>query len=985
MISKGLIVLSLGISVCALARAQQQSAPDPRARPAVASAEGAVAPAPGQVGWIVRCTTPGVDFSVLRDAYARRARPDEIASIVASYEMHVKAARAGLFERVTMLGGRVTNSWWIVNAVGIEIADDEAVIAALRALPGVGGLEPVRVVRGTTVPRAPLQDAVNVWGHNAVAAHAAGWTGAISQSVDMVVSIAVLDSELLTQMDPLPAARRHHAVLRLDGMTTKATRVAADIQISPNSFAVPSDHGLSIASIAAGCAPNGQPGTWSGGGWSHGHAPGAEILSVNIAIDAAPIPTSDSATLLSAWQWVTAHKSDYGIVVAVNSFGGDPDPTAQIQSALDTCADVADVLVVVSGGNGIPPNQPWWSTPGTCWDSQYVANGIAVGAAGMHSRFVPLWATVGPMTPLTTLQGLVGTNSPTPSGYERQYPDLIAAGETHLLPNQADESASIAQWGGSSLAAPHVAGAGYLWICGPDNGTTLPARTALMARAALLATAEDVSVQNNVSGLAAANTMGAGFLRTDWLTSESAALGLDVQQRTETVSTGAVRTYSLNIVQGRTYAVAVAWKRTDYSPAPNWPNLDLVLDPSFGLDVGSASETSFGVGMRRTWERMTFVAPFTGAIDYEVHFTSVPVAGAVTFATATTELPGNTAARVEEITGNAGCITQGFAPGSVWSTMSSLPGGNPPLPPSQNFTNSDCATPGSCLNWELDEGWYAVPFGLPNPGVNGDIEFWMRVGAEYSGTMECYTVSHSPAGASNGYSYGPSTTIIDHTQARVFGGIAYGRIRHGSFLVMNFGPKMWWVDRRFVPAATWTAWQQTSGFPRWKGTFVNGAFTGFTPAHGIVTLPSGFIRHPQWQLTVLARVPTFGGGSPWYVPLHLDRDRLQVPRLGTTFEVQTNNFTYSPAPTGVWLAIGLVPTAPWLVPGSTTCYWLINPSTLLPSLILSNGSAQNLVPIPHSASLAGAALEMQSVLLHPNPNPPDGLATSNAIRAVIGF
>ena len=68
--------------------------------------------------------------------------------------------------------------------------------------------------------------------------------------------------------------------------------------------------------------------------------------------------------------------STFGIRVAVNSFGGDPDPAAAVQQALDTCADVADVLVVVPSGNTGDS-----TVGGPLWDSQYAINGVAVGAS----------------------------------------------------------------------------------------------------------------------------------------------------------------------------------------------------------------------------------------------------------------------------------------------------------------------------------------------------------------------------------------------------------------------------------------------------------------------------------------------------------------------------------------------------------------------------------------------------------------------------
>ncbi len=978
--------------LCAASIAQDHTIPQPdssqvRARPPVSVTN------QGNI-WIVQCAGPGPDHSRLRAAYAEGESAARIAALIAASELAASQRMAALRAAIAEIGGRVVRSWWIVDALAVSLPPGTGP-EVLRSLPGVGRVDPNNLVLGTSIGAQPIEHAISTLGHNTAAAHVGGYTGS-ARGGQSYQSIAVLDAELLAAVTTAPAAYRHHGVLRVGGAPTAASRVIADAQVGSSvNSTVPFDHGNAVAAIAAGARLTGGT-TFTGA--SNGHAPGADLVSVNVAV-ATPAaaypgnanpqllpPISDAVTLLSAWQWVLANRATYGIRVAVNSFGGDPNPAAPVQQALDACADVGDIVVVVPSGN--EGNSRIGSLPGVpnpCWDSQYAANGVAVAAAGAHTRAVPSWVSNAPLTPANTVQPLGSSNLPTPAGYERQYPDMVAAGLDMVLPFHTNEAAFTMN-SGTSMAAPNVAGSAFLWLVGPDGAAVLPARTALMARAAMLASAE-----------------ASGFLRSDWLTVDSTSLGAVQDQVTSNPTTGSTYTRMLPVVAGKTYSVAVAWKRTDYSTNPDWANLDLAVTMA-GASLGSsASAVGAGnVGVRRTWERVVFTAPSSGTVAIDVVFTHVPTGAAVTHAFAATELPvvggpGSTRARFEPVAASQGatCTTAGLGSTSV-SSFSTLN-----ITGTANAYLKNCSAGGP---QNMLPGLYA--FQTTGGGYGTVVDFSFEIDCVHEGYIDVYSYST----LSGGY-WNPCTTTISPTPqggtivdtCRIYhrAGTSYlsGRLLSGGYLVFDFPATVrWWKYRPWLSPSQWMASPWTinncySAWPyvAWTGSRVPGvpptignapfSFGGAATLGLNQTFAGQMLRsHWEWRFTYRIVDPAQPGGlSPRAVVL----GTTGVPRIGSDIGLLSAGSYPNTAGSG-WLLVGFwLPGSPQisqpLQPGSS-CSLLVNPEIIVPSAAFT-GTYSTLIPVPNDPGLAGLAFDMQQYVLDSAGVP----ASSNAWRAVLGF
>lgn len=604
-------------------------------------------------------TAPGPSLAVRSiglDATSRaRLHQEEIARRTAWCREVVAALEPDL----TSMGGRVLQIYPMFHMCLVEIP--RPVVAELVDHPLVRSLSSDGPARSLSLwsPSDPVP--ANTEHHRTDLAHAAGFTGAGSPTWAPVV--AILDGWLLGFGTPPNA--HHHQHLHEDGDPVKPTRVLADLDWdTANPLALPSRplsnnpgnltnvyHGVSIAGIVAGhqVVPS------NGYEFTNGEAPNAGLVSINIIKSHPPRWIACQQQWEPAGYWafqsqvlaglneLVTHKFDYAgtvnptrpIRIANLSYGGPPNPTHAVNDALRKVVADADILVVTAAGN----------EGALAFESYYNVNGLAVGSmdawfretSGAWNRSISDFSSRGPLTPTTTgswcaAGGDADSSWPVPTvAFARQFPDLAAVGSSQGTALQDDETQAFVT-SGTSLAAPHVAGAAQLLLAGLDGQAPTTILSSQELRAALLVTTE-----NTVSHGNGDDVSGAGFLRTDRITYAKNLNDFSVALQTVTMtSVGQTKTLgSFPVTANERYAVAVSWPALDPIAGitnPNWLDLDLSVSvPGVG---GVTSAATYG---NRTWERVEFTAQASGTASITISAarvgaspsTPVPVAYAV--------------------------------------------------------------------------------------------------------------------------------------------------------------------------------------------------------------------------------------------------------------------------------------------------------------------------------------------------------------------
>ena len=526
--------------------------------------------------WIVHFKKRSFDLSSFRNAIRERRSASEVATIVEGLEVAMSEDQAPFVRACEQLGGRVTHQWWLINAACVEL--DAEGLEELRRWGNVALIERDRLHRGA------IRVATNANNHAADAVQAAGYSGA-------GVAVAILD----TGQDVVSGATgRPHRTYFVDGDPNnvtgggiRGTRLLFNRQVGSMGAEDPTGHGTAVTAVAAG-AP------WGTLESDAGHASEAGIASYALSDDA--MGRTNSTTLISAWQQVAADRVAYSIVSANHSYTGYADPLLSTNRAMDSVALNADVLCTLAAGNG-------GASPNAAQISPGAVNGIAVGAVTANTHVRWPYSTLGPL----------------PGDPLRTFPDLVACGD-QIVTARTDIETQNATFSGTSLAAPHVAGA----------AATLRARfpnlTALETRAILYASAADITAQNLGENR---NRVGLGFLRTD--------------RAHDLVSTGSYgeatvslsqpeHSFVLPAIAGQTFSIAIAWNRQDVM-STDWSNLDLlVLGPNGSTLV--AAEWP-----RNVYELIRFRSPLTGNLTVRIAGRTIE-GGSQEFAYAITDSPG---------------------------------------------------------------------------------------------------------------------------------------------------------------------------------------------------------------------------------------------------------------------------------------------------------------------------------------------------------
>ncbi|MFD8938194.1 S8 family serine peptidase [Streptomyces sp. NPDC059578] len=187
-------------------------------------------------------------------------------------------------------------------------------------------------------------------------------------------------------------------------------------------------HGTHIASIAAGTGAK-------SGGTYQGVAPGAKILNGKIMND---IGATESGTI-AAVDWAVGRGAD---IVSMSFGSGDTPEVTPLEAHINRVSKEKGVLFTVSASNEGP-------TPGSVGSPGSAEAALTVGAVDDADRIAP-FSSVGPLhdgaiKPDITAPGVGITAASAPG--------------SHIAGQVGENPAGYFSIGGTSMAAPHVAGA----------------------------------------------------------------------------------------------------------------------------------------------------------------------------------------------------------------------------------------------------------------------------------------------------------------------------------------------------------------------------------------------------------------------------------------------------------------------------------------------------------------------------------------------
>lgn len=383
---------------------------------------------------------------------ARAPGSDKVAqrsAVMHQLQATADSSQTAVLNQLEMLqqSGEVSSyrQLWIVNAIGV--VGTEAALATLTNHPDVVRVEPDSTISAFTqsidefdvetfeVVAQPITTELKNWGlpHARVpeAWHGYGIDGA-------GVVVAIIDSGVdFTHPDLLPNYRGNLGGGSFDH--NGSWFYAYD----PTAVTVPTDtfgHGTHVAGTAVG--HNGL-----------GVAPGAEWIGVSIADSFGVLHDS---SILAALQWVLAPDGDPTLApdIVNGSWGDDANPDT-FQPAIDALV-AAGIVPIFSIGNSGP-------FPGTLGAPASYQNSIAVGAHDDSNDLV--WFS---------------SRGPSPF-HNDPAPNLTAPG-TAIFSSYPQGLYAIAS--GTSMAAPHVAGAAAL-LLSADPTLTQNEIVALLAETAV--------------------------------------------------------------------------------------------------------------------------------------------------------------------------------------------------------------------------------------------------------------------------------------------------------------------------------------------------------------------------------------------------------------------------------------------------------------------------------------------------------------------
>ncbi|MCA8970700.1 MAG: hypothetical protein KDC95_12980, partial [Planctomycetes bacterium] len=237
----------------------------------------------GTESWVVNFKTRPFDLLALRAEMYGNRDPRVVAEIVKDLEAKVKAHQKDFCDEIVALGGTVTQQWWIVNALCIEIAPDK--LDTIRAMENVASVDPDLEVFPA------IKTATNSANHNSDALNTIGVTG-------NGVACAIIDTGQDSNMN---GTGKPHITYSRRGSTT-VTRLVKNLQLGLMSADDVHGHGTGVASISAGWK-------WNTTQADNGHAYDANIVGYSIANNTAG--SSSTSVMATAYQTAAADAASF--------------------------------------------------------------------------------------------------------------------------------------------------------------------------------------------------------------------------------------------------------------------------------------------------------------------------------------------------------------------------------------------------------------------------------------------------------------------------------------------------------------------------------------------------------------------------------------------------------------------------------------------------------------------------------------------------
>ena len=338
---------------------------------------------------------------------------------------------------VEALGGEVVYRYDTLNAIAVRVSPDQ--VAALKSLPGV-----VSVMENT-----PLSPALDI-SARAIGARGTWWFDNYTGYSGSGASIAVID----TGID-----RNHPALSAHNIQEKQCLYVTGGLPYDTTTDDI-NGHGTHIAGIVGS-----RDSLYRGVAWGMSSLINAKAgYSTNGLDNGSAIMWPSDAMACADWAVSPSVGAD-----ALNLSWGGPtegEDDGDFERFWDALVDTWDAVVAIAAGNSGPGSSTLLS-PGIAYNVISVANINDNNNTDRNYHFIDTTSSRGP----------------TPSG--RKKPDLAAPGTSIISTDNSWETTSgFISYTGTSMAAPHVAGAAGLLM---GRGVTSP----MAIKALLINSAED--------------------------------------------------------------------------------------------------------------------------------------------------------------------------------------------------------------------------------------------------------------------------------------------------------------------------------------------------------------------------------------------------------------------------------------------------------------------------------------------------------------
>lgn len=507
------------------------------------------------------------DLAEFRAAVRSHQPASVVDRIVASLQARAEQETADFRTEVRALGGDVVITFWLINAVTIEI--DPKHVAQLEKLANVAYIHPDL----PTEPLRMIKTATAANNHNAdYVQNTLGITGA---GVGVGIIDTGQDSNMGTSGRPHMIYYRNNDTSQTKDGGIGGSLLHANKQLAAQPPDDPHNHGTGVAGIATG-------NSWNNAAGDRGHAYDAVKIGYSICQSAGSCGSSLAIEALG-FQTAAADKVQFNIASANMSYSSTPNPLDVSQQAIDACALNADLLPVTAAANSSS------STTG----SSSTANGLAVAAVAPTSKAVASFSSRGPLSGDT----------------QRFFPDISACGVSTIMPLRNNEASNYTG-SGTSMASPQVAGAAAL------IQAARPGASASEVKAILLCNTEDISAQNPSPPYNTRNAYGMGFLRDDLAVGNALVPARTLSGAISSTTTP--RTHQILVTANQKVSVALVWHRHVLTSTA-WSNLGLRV-------LSGTTVIAQNNDPRNLYEVVRFTAPSSTVLTVEVSASSLEVA-----------------------------------------------------------------------------------------------------------------------------------------------------------------------------------------------------------------------------------------------------------------------------------------------------------------------------------------------------------------------